>query len=122
MWSYIIKSVKLFLEMAWALRSLEATETYITVLKRRIDKIGIDNASSEISLYTALRDHRNEKVKKLYPKGSDWFLNNNLVSVVAHCVSMTNEISLKVLMEDGTRVIEVHYSKLEAIDEVFNGK
>lgn len=122
MWSYIIKSVKLFLEMAWALRSLEATETYITVLKRRIDKIGIDNASSEISLYAALRDHRNEKVKELYPKGSDWFLNNNLVSVVAHCVSMTNEISLKVLIEDGTRVIEVHYSRLESIDEVFNGK
>ena len=122
MWRYIIKSVKLFLEMAWALRSLEATEAYITVLKRRIEKIGFANAASEISLYAALRDHRNEKVKKLYPKGSDWFLNNNLVSVVAHCVSMTNEISLKVLMEDGTRVIEVHYSKLESIDEVFNGK
>jgi len=122
MCSYTIKNVKLFLEKAWAMRSLEATETYITVLKRRIEKIGFANAASEISLYAALRDHRNEKVKKLYPKGSDWFLNNNLVSVVAHCVSMTNEISLKVLMEDGTRVIEVHYSKLESIDEVFNGK
>lgn len=121
MWSYIKKNIVLFFEMAWALRSLETTEAYISILKQRIERLGVTNASSEISLYVSLKEHRNEKVKTLYHKGSDWFLGRNLVTVVAHCISGTNEISLKVLTEDGTRVIEVHYSKLESIDEAFNG-